>query len=127
MTIGSTHNHPAYLAVEPSSPAQPWAARYPNPPDLCFDYRRLLEQAGGIARATQPHHRICIIGAGVTGLTAARELLRCGFTHITLIEQSKRVGGRHLTVVNTLGDHKHPTTPLPALSSAVIRASAINM
>ena len=111
MTIGSTHNHPAHLAVEPSSPAQPWAARYPNPPDLCFDYRRLLEQAGGIARATQPHHRICIIGAGVTGLTAARELLRCGFTHITLIEQSKRVGGRHLTVVNTLGDHKHPTTP----------------
>lgn len=111
MTIGTTHNHPADLAIEPTRPAHPWAARFPNPPDLCFDYRRLLEQEGGIARATRPGHRICIIGAGVTGLTAARELLRCGFTRITVIEQSRRVGGRHLTVANQSGNHKQPSTP----------------
>ena len=111
MTIGSTHNHPADLAIEPSLPVQPWAARFPNPPDLCFDYRRLVEQQDGVARATQPEHRICIVGAGVTGLTAARELLRCGFTRITLIEQSQRVGGRHMTVVNSDGNYKQPSTP----------------
>ena len=111
MTIGSSQNHPADLAIEPSQTLQPWAARFPNPPDLCFDYRRLIEQEGGVARATQTDHRICIVGAGVTGLAAARELLRCGFTHITLIEQSRRIGGRHLTVVNNGGNHKRPATP----------------
>lgn len=111
MTIGSTHNHPADLAIEPALPLKPWAARFPNPPDLCFDYRRLIEQDSGVARATAPDHRICIVGAGVTGLTAARELLRCGFARITLIEQSRRVGGRHLTVVNNAGNHKQPATP----------------
>jgi len=111
MTIGSSHNHPSDLAIEPSLPLQPWAARFPNPPDLCFDYRRLVEQQGGVARAARPEHRICIVGAGVTGLTAARELLRCGFTRITLIEQSQRVGGRHLTVVNNGGNYKQPSTP----------------
>ncbi|WP_152974899.1 flavin monoamine oxidase family protein [Pseudomonas sp. RIT-PI-q] len=75
-----------------------WAGRFPNPPDLCFDYRALIEQEHGIAKATNPTHKICIIGAGVTGLTAARELYRCGFTNVTLIEQSTRIGGRHLTV-----------------------------
>ncbi|MCE0911212.1 MULTISPECIES: flavin monoamine oxidase family protein [Pseudomonas] len=111
MTIGSTHNHPADLAIEPTSPLQPWAARFPNPPDLCFDYRRLIEQEGGVAYAAKPEHRICIVGAGVTGLTAARELFRCGYTRITLMEQSQRVGGRHLTVVNHKGNHKQPLTP----------------
>ena len=110
MTIGSTYNHPANITLQLASPAKPWAARYPNPPDLCFDYRRLVEQAEGIGRATQADHRICIVGAGVTGLTTARELLRCGFTNITLIEQSRRIGGRHLTLVS--GDnHKRPSTP----------------
>lgn len=111
MTIGSSHNHPADLAIEPALPVQPWAARFPNPPDLCFDYRRLVEQQGGVARAARPEHRICIVGAGVTGLTAARELLRCGFTRITLIEQSQRVGGRHLTVVNKDCNYKQLSTP----------------
>ncbi|MQT71654.1 FAD-dependent oxidoreductase, partial [Pseudomonas sp. FSL R10-0071] len=54
-----------------------------------------------MASATKPDHKICIIGAGVTGLTAARELLRCGFTHFTLLEQSHRIGGRHLSVVKS--------------------------
>ncbi|WP_223548523.1 flavin monoamine oxidase family protein [Pseudomonas sp. A-B-19] len=102
MTIGSSYNYPSYIAKEAArtkrSAKNKWTARFPNPPDLCFDYRALVEQENGIARATDPHHKICIIGAGVTGLTAARELYRCGFTHITLIEQSRRIGGRHLTV-----------------------------
>lgn len=102
MTIGSSYDYPPFPPEEnarnkPSEKSR-WTARFPNPPDLCFDYRALVEQEGGIARATDPQHRICIIGAGVTGLTAARELYRCGFTDISLIEQSRRIGGRHLTV-----------------------------
>lgn len=111
MTIGSTHNHPADLAVEPALPAKPWAARFPNPPDLCFDYRRLVEQQGGVAEATVKDQRICIVGAGVTGLTAARELLRCGFSNVTLIEQAQRVGGRHLTVSSATQPNPQPSTP----------------
>ena len=102
MTIGSSYNYPSYAAKTfaraKRSIENKWTARFPNPPDLCFDYRTLVEQESGIAKATNPHHKICIIGAGVTGLTAARELHRCGFTQITLIEQSRRIGGRHLTI-----------------------------
>ncbi|WP_458129311.1 FAD-dependent oxidoreductase [Pseudomonas sp. Z2-11] len=102
MTIGSSYNYPSSASSDGArtkrSTGNKWAARFPNPPDLCFDYRALVEQENGIAKASDPAHRICIIGAGVTGLTAARELYRCGFKHITLIEQSSRIGGRHLTV-----------------------------
>ncbi|MDR6714806.1 tryptophan 2-monooxygenase [Pseudomonas hunanensis] len=110
MTIGSTHNQPADLTITPISPLLPWAVRFPNPPDLCFDYRRLIEQ-GAVAHAAKRDHRICIVGAGITGLTAARELLRCGFSNITLMEQSQRVGGRHLTVASKPDSYKEPSTP----------------
>lgn len=119
MTIGSTHNHPADLAVESHTPVLPWAARFPNPPDLCFDYRRLVEQLGGIAQAARPVYRICIVGAGVTGLTVARELLRCGFTQITLIEQARRIGGRHLTV--------SPSADKPPAHTAPFEMGAMRM
>jgi tryptophan 2-monooxygenase len=107
MTIGSSYNYPSSIAKsiarkKRSIPTQ-WSARFPNPPDLCFDYRTLVEQENGIARTKSSEHKICIIGAGITGLTAARELYRCGFTHITLIEQSKRIGGRHLTLLGSPG------------------------
>ncbi|MBU6956678.1 FAD-dependent oxidoreductase [Pseudomonas sp. CVAP len=102
MTIGSSYNYPSHIAKDiirtKRSSNNKWSARFPNPPDLCFDYRALVEQENGIANASNPNHKICIIGAGVTGLTAARELYRCGFTNTTLIEQSKRIGGRHLTI-----------------------------
>ena len=102
MTIGSTYDYPAFIAKHlPTHEASSWRGRFPGPPDLCFNYRKLVEQPFGIASATQPHHKICIIGAGVTGLTAARELLRCGFTRVTLLEQSHRIGGRHLSVINS--------------------------
>ncbi|MDD2046317.1 flavin monoamine oxidase family protein [Pseudomonas putida] len=111
MTIGSTYNHPANVAANLATPSGKWTARFPNPPDLCFDYRKLLEQPDGIAQARLTDHRICIVGAGVTGLTVARELLRCGFTQITLIEQSQRIGGRHLTVVDSNHPMAAPSTP----------------
>ncbi|MQU07885.1 flavin monoamine oxidase family protein [Pseudomonas helleri] len=102
MTIGSTYDYPAFIAKHlPTHEASSWRGRFPGPPDLCFNYRKLVEQQFGIASATKPDHKICIIGAGVTGLTAARELLRCGFTHVTLLEQSHRIGGRHLSVVKS--------------------------
>ena len=77
-----------------------WGSRYPNPPDLSFDYRRLVEQTGGIAQATAPDHKICIIGAGITGLTAARELYRCGFNNVTVMEAGDRIAGRHYTITD---------------------------
>lgn len=101
MTIGSTYDYPALIAkrLPPHAPSA-WRGRFPSPPDLCFNYRKLVEQESGIATATQPAYKICIVGAGVTGLAAARELLRCGFNNVTLLEQSQRIGGRHLTVLN---------------------------
>ncbi|WP_448109258.1 flavin monoamine oxidase family protein [Pseudomonas azerbaijanoccidentalis] len=122
MTIGSSYNYPSIIAGETRrtkrSTKDKWASRFPNPPDLCFDYRALVEQKYGIAKATDPNHRICIVGAGVTGLTAARELYRCGFTQITLIEQSRRIGGRHLTV---------PGSPNSAASHTPFEMGAMRM
>jgi len=121
VTIGSSYNYPSFAAKAvraKRSTENKWATRFPNPPDLCFDYRALVEQENGIARATDPHHKICIIGAGVTGLTAARELYRCGFTQITLIEQSKRIGGRHLTI---------PGSPNSSMSHTPFEMGAMRM
>ena len=101
MTIGSTYDYPALIAKHlPPDDKSVWQGRFPSPPDLCFNYRKLVEQESGIATATQPYYKICIVGAGVTGLTAARELLRCGFNNVSLLEQSHRIGGRHLTALN---------------------------
>ncbi|WP_231421754.1 flavin monoamine oxidase family protein [Pseudomonas sp. Leaf59] len=101
MTIGSNFNYPADIASqahrEKRGADNKWRATFPGPPDLCFDYRALVEQENGVAHATDTHHKICIIGAGITGLTTARELHRCGFKNITLLEKSQRIGGRHLT------------------------------
>ena len=112
MTIGSTYDYPALIAKHlPEHPDHSWTGRFPGPPDLCFDYRRLVEQPLGIAKATKPDYKICIVGAGVTGLTTAHELLRCGFTNVTLLEQSHRIGGRHLTRVNSEHSPFQGSTP----------------
>jgi len=101
MTIGSTYDYPALIAKRlPLHAPASWRGRFPSPPDLCFNYRKLVEHEFGVANATLPDYKICIVGAGVTGLTAARELFRCGYNNVTLLEQSQRIGGRHLTVLN---------------------------
>lgn len=91
--------------VSPDPSASQWQPKYPNPPDLAFNYYNLLdvarENGNGIAKApsgTAP--TVAIVGGGVAGLTAARELLRCGYTP-KIFEATNRVGGRHYTVHNS--------------------------
>ncbi|XP_055501273.1 spermine oxidase [Leucoraja erinacea] len=43
---------------------------------------------------TKRQPRIVVIGAGLAGLSAARLLLASGFTDITVLEASERIGGR---------------------------------
>ena len=56
MTIGSSYNYPSFVTKDAvrtkRSVKNKWATRFPNPPDLCFDYRALVEQDNGIAKAT---------------------------------------------------------------------------
>ena len=46
----------------------------------------------GLRRRGQP--RVVVIGAGVAGLAAAKALLEQGFTDVTVLEASSRIGGR---------------------------------
>jgi len=80
-----------------------WLPDYPNPADFRFDYYKLMAQApDGLARLDDSTpRRVAIVGAGCAGMTAARELLRCGF-EVTIIEASERIGGRLYTVENPL-------------------------
>lgn len=127
MTIGSNFNYPADIARnlhrKKRSANNKWRAGFPNPPDLCFDYRALVEQENGVAKTTESSHKICIIGAGITGLTTARELHRCGFTHITLLEKSNRIGGRHLTA---LGNNNTHTIGRPPFEMGAMRMPFFN-
>jgi tryptophan 2-monooxygenase len=75
-----------------------WRFRFPNTADFNFNYWKLLNDARGTAIAKPPSNadqlRIAIVGAGVAGLTAARELFRSGFRNIDIYEASERIGGR---------------------------------
>lgn len=67
--------------------------------DLLYDYAPFLrssEAAGGIGYFTGnvPRPRVGIVGAGISGLVAAAELLRVGVTDIVLFEARNRIGGR---------------------------------
>src|SRR4029450_5185825 len=86
------------LTALPQSPEVGyWQFQYPNAADFNFNYYRLLENASSsaIAHASDPNLRIAIVGAGVAGLVAARELFRCGYTSIDIYEASDRIGGRN--------------------------------
>ncbi|XP_075565689.1 spermine oxidase isoform X2 [Pelecanus crispus] len=48
--------------------------------------------SSGLRRKRQP--RIVIIGAGLAGLSAAKALLESGFTDVTILEATDRIGGR---------------------------------
>ena len=49
--------------------------------------------------------RICIMGAGPSGLTVAKELKEMGFTNVTVLEQSDTVGGKSHT--RNIGGRSH--------------------
>lgn len=44
------------------------------------------------------HARVCIIGAGVAGLSAAQKLIQAGVKGIVVLEAQDRIGGRVHTV-----------------------------
>jgi tryptophan 2-monooxygenase len=73
-----------------------WQVGYPNSADFNFDYHRLLGEAHatGLGSAPESQPRIAVVGAGIAGLTAARELFRCGYTSIDIFEATDRLGGR---------------------------------
>ncbi len=87
----------------PSEPGN-WLPGYPNPADFRFDYFKLLENApeGLAAIDDSVGRRVAIVGAGCAGMTAARELHRCGFD-VTIYEASERIGGRLFTRDNPTG------------------------
>lgn len=49
-----------------------------------------------LSRALHRHRqpRIVVIGAGLAGLAATKTLLENGFTNVTVLEASDRIGGR---------------------------------
>ena len=81
-------------------PSAGWRFGWPNTADFNFNYYKLLKAAAekGIAQNRNPNIRIAVVGAGEAGLAAARELFRCGYTHIDIYEASDRIGGRTYSI-----------------------------
>src|SRR5580704_12014276 len=75
-----------------------WRGGWPNPAGLNFNYYLLLELDSDAPIATvheqATQKKIAIIGGGIAGVTAARELVRCGFKNVHLFEATDRIGGR---------------------------------
>jgi tryptophan 2-monooxygenase len=86
--------------VRLAAPASPWLWSWPNTADYNFNYYNLLALAGdgGIGSNPNPNFRIAVIGGGVAGLTAARELYRSGYANIDIYEATNRLGGRTFSV-----------------------------
>jgi tryptophan 2-monooxygenase len=77
--------------------ADEWRFTWPNTSDFNFNYYRLLNTSDGTNFAQRKQGqamKIAVVGAGVAGLTAARELFRSGYTDIHIYEASDRIGGR---------------------------------
>jgi tryptophan 2-monooxygenase len=83
----------------------PWLPHYPNPPDLRFNYYKLLNDScqSGLPIGSAPGQKtVAIIGAGAAGMTVARELWRSGY-NVRMFEASSRIGGRLYTQSNSFG------------------------
>ena len=79
----------------------PWLSDYPGPADNRFSYYHLInlanENKNSIGNAPDGYKRnIIICGAGIAGITTARELIRCGY-NVIMYEASDRLAGRHYT------------------------------
>src|SRR5579871_5314038 len=71
--------------------------QWPNSADFNFNYYKLLESGIGRKDVNSSQHsrtRVAIVGAGIAGLVAARELFRSGYRNIEIFEASDRIGGR---------------------------------
>lgn len=112
------------------SGADNWLPQFPNPADFRFDYYKLLKNApNGLTKLPDDVRKnVAIIGAGAAGMTAARELLRCGF-NVTVFEASERIGGRLFTVPNPvnesytgmeLGAMRMPFFPTPGSENCLL-------
>lgn len=42
--------------------------------------------------------RVIVVGAGISGISAAAKLIENGFKNVTVLEAEKRIGGRVCTV-----------------------------
>ncbi|MGB3262720.1 MAG: NAD(P)/FAD-dependent oxidoreductase [Microcoleus sp.] len=115
---------------EPASvPSTPWRFRWPNTADFNFNYYHLLEinKNQSIGCNNNPQIKVAIIGAGIAGLTAARELFRCGYTNIDIYEASHRIGGRTYSIavegqhtVLEMGAMRMPFFPAPGSRNSVL-------
>ncbi len=116
-----------------STPNLTWRFQYPNTADFNFNYHKLLSDAqeSAIALNTNPNLRIAIVGAGLAGLTAARELFRCGYKTIDVYEASDRIGGRTYSIplnssetdphtVLEMGAMRIPFFPAPGSCNSVM-------
>lgn len=101
-----------------ATPNTTWHFNFPNTADFNFNYYKLLSDAreSAIAHNQNPNLRIAIVGAGLAGLTAARELFRCGYTMIDLYEASDRIGGRTYSIpLNTPQTNSHTVYEMGAM------------
>ncbi len=113
------------------SKTENWLPHWPNPADFRFDYFRLMKNApGGLARLPEKvkARRVAIVGGGVAGMTAARELHRCGFD-VSIFEATERIGGRLWTAANPvnqawtgmeLGAMRMPFFPHPGAENCLL-------
>ena len=57
-----------------------------------------VSQLTASKKLTLDSSRVVVIGGGVSGLAAASELIKNGFTHVTILEAQDRLGGRIHTI-----------------------------
>ncbi|WP_338759824.1 FAD-dependent oxidoreductase [Bernardetia sp. ABR2-2B] len=97
--------------------SNPWLFDYPNNADFNFNYYNLLNNANqnSIGNNTNPAARIAIIGAGISGMVAARELFRSGYKNIDIYEASDRIGGRTYSQPVNTALNKHTTYEMGAM------------